>query len=50
MAGALAEGALKMSRQVRLVEEPGRQCDLGQGSPLAIRGDQLPGVAQPAPD
>ena len=39
-----------MARQVRLVGEPGSPCDLGQGPPVALRGYQLPGVAQPAPD
>jgi hypothetical protein len=50
LAGALPEGALKMARQVRLVEEAGCQRDLGQGPAVALRGDQLPGVAQPALD
>jgi hypothetical protein len=50
MAGRLPEDALKMPGQVRLVGEPGRQSDLGQGPPVALRGDQPPGVAQPALD
>jgi len=48
LAGALPKGAMKMARQVRLVGEPGRQCDLGQGKPVPLRGDHLPGVPQPA--
>ena len=47
MAGRLPEGALKMPGEVRLVGEPGRQRDLGQGQPVALRGNQPPGVAQP---
>ena len=39
-----------MARQVRLVEEPGCQRNLSQGPPVALRGDQLPGVTQPALD
>jgi len=48
LAGALPKGAMKMARQVGLVGEPGRQCDLGQGPPVTLRGDHLPGVPQPA--
>ena len=39
-----------MTRQVRLVEEPSRQGNLGQGAPVALRSNQLPGVPQPALD
>ena len=37
-----------MARQVSPVGESGRQCDLGQGPPVTLRGDHLPGVPQPA--
>jgi hypothetical protein len=48
MTGRLPEDSLKMPGQVCLVGEPGRQRDLGQRPPVALRGDQSPGVAQPA--
>ena len=48
MTGRLPEDSLKMPGQVCLVGEPGRQRDLGQRPPVALRGDLSPGVAQPA--